>query len=193
MSLKADSKIRYPREEALAVARSLCVMLDPWWVQVCIAGSLRCGKADVGDIELLYIPKIESRPDPDALLGDILVNLVDQKLAALEDEEVLERRKNVNGAQTFGARNKFMRHRPSGIPVDIFATQKEAWWNYLVCRTGPAESNRRIATAALERGWKWNPYSVGFTRLSDGEVCAMTSEQEVFQFVGLPYLKPEER
>jgi hypothetical protein len=29
----------------------------------------------------------------------------------------------------------------TGIPVDLFAATEDNWWNYLVCRTGPADSN----------------------------------------------------
>lgn len=67
------------------------------------------------------------------------------------------------------------------------------WWNYLVCRTGPADSNARIATEAQRRGYRWNPYSIGYTKLADGTVVSMNSEADVFAFVGLPYAEPWER
>jgi DNA polymerase/3'-5' exonuclease PolX len=90
-----------------------------------------------------------------------------------------------------------MRHVASGIPVDLFATTEACWHNYLVCRTGPAESNIRIAAAAKARGWKWNPYGEGFSRggplAGPEEARALRSEREVFEFVGLPYTEPEER
>jgi len=91
----------------------------------------------------------------------------------------------------YGRKNKLMLHRATGLPVDLFAATEDNWWNYLVCRTGPADSNMRICTAAQSKGWKWNPYGAGFSR--DGKVVAMTSEQEVFAFVGLPYTNPEHR
>ena len=55
----------------------------------------------------------------------------------IPEEETQPRRQRVIGL--LGA---------SGIPVDFFATTEEAWFNYLVCRTGPAELNTRIASAA---------------------------------------------
>lgn len=186
-------KTRWPREEALAVAEEIYHVLKPATDRITIAGSLRRGKESVGDVEILYIPKFQSRKDPDALLGDKLINLADEEITALENSGMLERRKNVKGSEVFGAKNKLMRHRKSGIPVDLFSALPENWWNYLVCRTGPAESNVAIAQAAQKRGWKWNPYGVGFTRLRDGEVVTMNSEEEVFAFVGLRYTKPEER
>jgi DNA polymerase/3'-5' exonuclease PolX len=121
----------------------------------------------------------------------ITVNLADETIAALEKSGTLERRKNVNGSEMYGPKNKLMRHRASGMPVDLFAATPENWWNYLVCRTGPADSNRRICMAAQDRGWEWNPYGAGFSR--DSETRAMESEAEVFAFVGLPYAQPEDR
>jgi DNA polymerase/3'-5' exonuclease PolX len=85
-----------------------------------------------------------------------------------------------------------MRHVASGIPADLFAATRENWWNYLVCRTGPADSNMRICMGAQARGWKWNPYGAGFSD-PEGNVRVMDSERAVFDFVGLPYREPEAR
>ena len=75
-----------------------------------------------------------------------------------------------------------------GLPAD--ATE-DNWWNYVVCRTGPSASNIRIAQEARKRGWKWTPYGAGFRR--PGTTHKVASEEEVFRFVGLPYLPSWER
>ena len=49
----------------------------------------------------------------------------------------------------------------------------------------------RIARAAKERGWKWNPYGVGFSR--GQEVRRMGSEEDVFRFAGLAFMEAEGR
>ena len=41
------------------------------------------------------------------------------------------------------------------------------------------------------RGWKWTPYGCGFRR--PGTAHKVTSEEEVFRFVNLPFLPPWER
>lgn len=64
---------------------------------------------------------------------------------------------------------------------------------YLVCRTGSAASNMRIATAAQNMGYKWQPYGAGFIHLETGKIFPMDSEQAVFDFVNLPYAEPWER
>ena len=173
----------------MKVAAELCAALKPASARLVVAGSLRRNKPDVGDVEILYIGKLATRPGD--LFSTIEANLADEVIAALEKAGVLERRKNVNGSEMYGPKNKLMRHRATGLPVDFFAATAENWHNYLVCRTGSVDSNTRICMAAQERGWKWNPYGAGFSR--GGEIRAMASEAEVFAFVGLPYEQPEAR
>ncbi len=116
---------------------------------------------------------------------------------------------NVNGSEMFGEKNKRMRHRRGGIDVDLFAATPVNWFNYLVCRTGPAESNLRIASTARALGMKGSPYGGGFSQSGPcaphGESSTMavpearptllrvTSERGVFECVGLPYAEPWER
>ena len=187
----STDKPRFPNQIGMKVAAELCAALKPVCERLIVAGSLRRRKPTVGDAEILYIGKTEVRQDPADMFASITVNLADEVIASLEKSGVLERRKNVNGSEMYGPKNKLMRHRATGLPVDFFAATAENWHNYLVCRTGPADSNTRICLAAQERGWKWNPYGAGFSR--GAEVRAMESEADVFSFVGLPYEQPEAR
>ena len=188
-----SDKPKFPAATAMAVADSLVHFLRPFSDRIIVAGSLRRLKAYVGDVEILYIPKFEERKHPEDMFIMRFENLVDEQIAELEKTGVLERRKNVNGSEMFGPKNKLMRHIATGIPVDLFATTADAWFNYLTCRTGPADSNTRICVAAQRKGWKWNPYGNGFTNNRTGETKVMESEEAVFKFVGLPYLPPEKR
>lgn len=191
-------KTRWSLGIAEAVAADIIADLAPACEPgFCIAaGSVRRKKESCGDVEILYIPKLGTRPVPGALFGDEPFNCADAAIAEMERTTKLLRRTNVNGSEMFGEKNKLMRHRITGMPVDLFATTPECWRNYLVCRTGPSESNIRIAEAARKRGWKWNPCGTGFSRITaEGvdEHHVVTTEEAVFAFVGLPYLKPEER
>ena len=51
-------KTRFPRAAAIAVARELCEALKPHCERLIVAGSLRRMKQQVGDVEIVYIPKI---------------------------------------------------------------------------------------------------------------------------------------
>jgi DNA polymerase/3'-5' exonuclease PolX len=185
------SDTRYPWQEAYTVAVVIVRELRHVCLRVTIAGSLRRKKADVGDIEILYIPEMCEQPDPANMFGTVMASRADARIERMESAGILARRFNSLGRETYGPKNKLMRH-VSGIPVDLFAATEENWFNYLVCRTGPADLNKRICEAAIFKGWHWNPYGVGFSN-SWGEVRKMDSEKAVFSFVGLPYQEPAQR
>ena len=184
-------KPRFDRAAALPVARELCQALEPVTSRLIVAGSLRRRKATVGDVEILFVPRTERRQVD--LLHSHEFDLAGERIDALLAEGVLEMRPNIAGGTSWGGKNKLAIHVASGIPVDLFTASEANWWNYLVCRTGPAESNLAIATAAQAKGWKWNSYGAGFTHLGSSERHAVASEAEVFEFVGLPFREPWER
>lgn len=161
-----STKQKYPRAEALKVARHVCLSLADHCVR------LICGLFDTKR-----------------------VNKVDAILDRFIAEGILAKRKNVNGSEMWGEKNKLAVHVATGIPVDFFATTEESWFNYLVCRTGGAENNRQIAVAANIKGWTWNPYGSGFSRQSGlgKELHPVKRERDVFDFVGLPYREPWQR
>lgn len=187
-----DAKTRWPLGDALKVANVLAIVLEPVCVRVAVAGSCRRQKPDVGDIELVYIPKVERRPWGLGLETEE-VNLTELAIKQMIEAGTLAPRKNCNGSVCLGQHNKLLVHVATGIPVDLFATTEPAWHNYMVCRTGPADSNTRIATEARRQGMQWHPYAAGFTRLSTGETVTVAREEDVFAIVGLPYRLPWER
>jgi DNA polymerase (family 10) len=196
----STEKQRWPHAAARQVADELVAALAPSCERIEIAGSLRRMKPWVGDIEILYIPRRDEAKLPGEMFAQAEQNLADLAIDTLLLSGVLVKRTNAKGAEMFGEKNKFVRHADSGIPVDLFAVTWEYWFNYLVCRTGGTQTNLAICNAAIKRGWKWNPYGAGFSRRSISpehgrveEIVAMTSERNVFEFVGLPWREPEER
>lgn len=191
-----SSKPRFPRAAALAVAAELCAALKPLCppdrLKVC--GSLRRRKAEVGDVEIVYVGRVELRPDPEDLLGrTVPANLAEAWLAEALRAGVLAQRLNKNGSPAWGAQNKLAVHAASGIPVDFFQGTESGWWSLVVCRTGSAAHNTRLCLAAIERGWQWDPYH-GFKDRATGRLLhTPRSERAVFELVGLPYLEPWER
>ena len=167
-------------EEALQVAETLKFLLETVCERIEIAGSLRRQRPEVGDIELLVIPK---------RLGE--VDYLDLFVKSMIASGVLDYRRNKRGSPMYGPQNKYLIHVVSGIAVDIFSTTEEAWFVALVIRTGPKESNIAIATAAQRKGWRLKAYGDGFDTPNGPLRCH--SEREVFERVGLPYLEPEDR
>lgn len=186
---------RYPREAALAVARELVAILRPACERLKVVGSLRRLKADVGDLELLFVPRRENRPDPNTLFGDLVaVDLAEAVMGDWLRCGVLRKRVDEDGRRTWGPSNKLAVHAASGIPVDLFTAGEANWWSLVVCRTGSAASNTRICLAAEQRGWKWNPYGAGFYDRITGELIRpVRGEADVFEAVGLICRPPAER
>lgn len=173
--------------EAQKIAEEVKGWLTPYCKKIEIAGSIRRQKAEVGDVELLCIPK----PSMDlfgAMQGDEL-GLGIQRLVLGNH---LDYRLNSKGSKVYGIRNKLLTHVTSGFPIDIFSTDESVWATAMVVRTGPKESNIRIAMAAKKKGWRFLAYGAGF-RKEDGTVIVCTSEREIFEAVGLEYKEPEER
>jgi DNA polymerase/3'-5' exonuclease PolX len=185
---------KWPRAEALEVAAELTAALGPCCERLEIAGSLRRGKAHVGDVEILYVPTITARADPADLFGTVIqVDAAAEQLDRLLAQNVITPRLSAAGFAAWGERNKLAVHVASGIPVDFFATTLENWWVSLVVRTGSLECNLRLTIAARERGRTLLAYGCGVKKLSTGEVTAATSERDVFDLCGVRYLEPEDR
>ena len=168
---------------AREIAENLKQRLEPVCERIEIAGSIRRRKPKVGDIELLCIPKYGGL--------SCHIDLLDQELIDLMHATILGYRFNKLGSRTYGTKNKLMVHIPSGIGIDIFSTDERCWPVALVVRTGGAESNRRIAMAAIKKHWHLQAYGAGFSTPDGDVVCK--SERDVFEFVDLPYQEPWER
>lgn len=198
-------KKRYPREEAGKVAMELLEALVDGCVadRLRICGSMRRGRDLVGDVEIVFVSRmVETRPAQRDLLGGLVSEAVVQDRAAVLIDElmtrgVLSRRLKKDGTCSWGRWNKLAVHVASGIPVDFFGCEERAWWNTLVCRTGGAMTNTRIAAAAIAKGWKWSPgpTSAGFVRKVGLSFAThpVHSEEDVFRFVGLNYLEAFQR
>ena len=173
-------KTRCPLHRAKEVASEILRRLEPACERITIAGSIRRQKPDVGDIELLCIPKFIDGVDQ-----------LDREIATLVVQGILGFRRNKLGSRVYGPKNKLMVHLPSGIGVDIFSTDEQCWWVSLVVRTGGETTNKRIAMAAIRKGWHLQAYGAGFSTPQGDVICE--SERDVFELVGLRYLEPWER
>jgi DNA polymerase/3'-5' exonuclease PolX len=194
----SEDKKRWVLWTARAVAQKIVAELEPVCERIEIAGSIRRQKPMVGDIEIIYVAKTTlTKGTQDLFMPTAVENLVDKKLEEWRTKGRIEPRLKKDGSQTWGDQIKLATAKLSGIPIDFFQTSQEAWWNYLVCRTGSAAHNMKIACAAQRQGRKWHPFGTGFEELKDGRpsgvIHAMHSEREVFEFVGLPWLEPRDR
>lgn len=189
----------FPLQDAVPIAEKFVKFLTPHTLpnRILVVGSIRRRKPFVKDIEILFVSKPASRKDP----GDLFERqtecaAVDLALEKLLEMGVIERRLSKIGRPAWGPENKLAVHVKSGMPVDFFYTTESNWFNAIVVRTGPLQSNKAIAAAAIAKGWKWHAYGNGFTR-NDGKTSIdrsiVNEERDAFDFVGLPFKSPEKR
>ncbi|MBA7605654.1 hypothetical protein ES703_12788 [subsurface metagenome] len=167
-------------QKARAIAEEIKGLLKSSCERIEIRGSIHRRKPQVGDIELLCIPKYDQG-----------IDLLDRELGALGVQHVLRLRRNKKGFTAYGPKNKLMVHVESGIGVDIFSTTEECWPVASVVRTGGKVTNQMISMAAINKGLRFHAYGRGFTS-PQGEIICLT-ERQVFETVGLPYREPWER
>lgn len=80
-------------------------------------------------------------------------------------------------------------HMMHGPQVDLMTMPVGAAGTYLVHFTGSAEHNVRLREMARDRGWSLS--EKGFTALDDPrDVRTFATEQEVYAFLGLPFIDP---
>lgn len=192
--MTAQMKTKFPRADALKVAEEICVQLEDVCERLIVAGSLRCGAQEVGDVEILFIPIWVPSPAVDFFSPPKFESLAENRISKFVSDNILVHRQkhSVAGDAGWGPKNKLAVHVASGIPVDLFETTIENWWVSLVIRTGPKDFNLKLTTGAQRQGKTLNAYGCGVTD-KHGIVTAATSEQHVCQLCGVPYAEPMER
>ena len=185
-----SDKPKIARSIAIPVAEEIITLLSPCCERIAIAGSLRRGNAEVGDIEILYVPRMSERPD--GLFDKKIVSVAEEVINLHLDNGYFSKRQNKAGSFTWGESNKLAIHTRSGIPVDLFSTTQPRWWVSLVIRTGSKDMNLALTMGAIAKNAHLNAYGVGVT-WSDGSVTEATSEEHVFELCGVKYREPKDR
>src|SRR4051812_33321091 len=99
-----SEKQKFPRAQALAVAHEIVAALAPACTRIEIAGSLRRGRENVGDVEILFVPKMDS-VQVDFFGSRELVSQVEPLLAQMLHGGTLEKRPSKTGVFAWGDKN----------------------------------------------------------------------------------------
>ena len=176
---------KVPLALAEVTGKSLMQMLADTCERIEMAGSVRRQVFEVGDIELLCIPKAGAVD----LFGEPVgsESLLDLRCRYLIDQGVLAPRPNKVGAVTIGPLNKLLVHPATGIGVDLFATSAGNWGMAMVVRTGPVGFNVRMMSRFRDLGMAGHAYG-GVTNGTEELQCP--TEESVFELLGWDYLKP---
>lgn len=183
--------------DALLIAGGLVERLRPACTRIEIAGSIRRGKADVKDIEIVAIPDLtpmlRARPE----FGKPIPKVHKTKLDAILDEMVAERmicfEKNGEKYKKFDFENR--------INCDLFLVTPPAEWGVqMVIRTGPADFSHWVVTRQRSGGALPNEYRVQDGAVWEGDTSNPTQnligfgeEIDFLKFLGLGWVEPGER
>jgi len=188
--------------DALMIAQGLVERLRPACTRIEIAGSIRRGKADVKDIEIVAIPDLTPLPRPRAEFGKPIpknypLTMIDKVVAEMCD----------SGAaylKSGGQKYKKLWLESERIQLDLFLVTPPAEWGVqMVIRTGPADFSHWLVTRQSYGGAMPSLY-----RVQDGAVwlgareernpdpstkLSMPEEMDFFEFLGLGWIEPGER
>ena len=162
-------KTRMLLSKALPVAEELVAGLreHPAAIRVELAGSARRLADTVKDLDI-----VAASSDPAALA------------------EAFAGMQSVDSVSTFGeAGAKAITH--SGLPVDLRIVPEEAFGNLLQHFTGSGKHNEALRTEAVRRGLHVSEY--GISDDESGESEAFTTEEEVYERLGMQHIPPELR
>ena len=161
---------RYPLAEAQAIALKVLEQLKPYCIRAEIAGSIRRKKSEVGDIEIVAIPKPYS------------VGLLEDGIAS-----VVNKWQKVKGELPCRYTQRIL---PEGIKLDLFFAEEGNWGSIFAIRTGSADySHKVLANGWVRQGFK----SEGGYLYRDGEKYEVREEADLFRLIGVSYVEPEKR
>lgn len=190
MSLKVVMSL----EQAKQHAESLIRTFSPFCERIEIAGSIRRQKFEIGDIELVVIPKIEAKKNQG--LGAFLnidtkpkkVNQLEKAIVTMIQHDDCKLKKN-------GPKYKELIY-PGLYKLDLFIANHDNFGVIYMIRTGSAVYSKMFMTEINKIG----KYRIkdGFLWLRNGsqgfpQKIPVKTEKDLFKIVGFPYKDPEER
>ena len=171
-------KTKIPYATGLGYAYGLIRIIAPHCERVEIAGSLRRKRAEVGDVEIVCVPKS---------VGDMFGN---NYRFAIQVRHAIEKA----GFKIESGGDHYIKAERNGVQHDIFLTSPEQWGVIFTIRTGDAEFSRRLVTPKNKGGWLPSCFNVKDGRVWAGnEVQETPEEKDFFKLAGLPWLEPEKR
>lgn len=189
-------------DDALSIAESVVEILRPACGQIEIAGSVRRGKPDVKDIEIVAVPNLvpPARPRPEfgkpmpVAYKTVLDLIVSRQCELGPFSGRWALKKN-------GEKYKQIYLVEHEIAVDLFLVTPPAMWGVqFAIRTGPADFSHWIVTRQRNGGALPNGYRVqdgavweGAAENETDNLVGFFSEIDFLQFLGLGWIEPGER
>ncbi len=173
---------RYAMEQALGFKG----MIEKYCDEVMIAGSIRREKEQVGDIEIVAIPR-----------DTTLLAMLDMK----EHRGEIRKWRYVdkNGVVSYRWGEKYRGIEWGPIRIELFLADANNWGFIQWLRTGPGDANQQLVTLLkyqnVIRSIDGDVWEVGGTPDNPQPVrkLRVPDEQTWFTLIGLPYIAPKMR
>lgn len=214
MAALTTGKRKVPLSIAHKAAQRLRAHLEPFCERVEVAGSIRRGKPQVSDIEIVAIPKRaagavqgDTSPQQMSLFGEPVVvqpaaqvtcNLLDEELARMVARGML-RREPPPGWDVriaWGERYKkawlHLNDTYGWIQLDLFLATADNWGAILTIRTGSRAFSEALVTY-IKRATPYRQQGGDLVYSPTGEVRRVATERAYFAEVGVRWLEPRLR
>lgn len=169
--------------KAKTIAGGITSALSPFCKRIQIAGSIRRGKPEVHDIDIVGIPT-----------GQAFYTM-------------LNRLGKVTGGPKIYKIELPIRDGAKSFAADIYIATEATWATLLLIRTGSEDHNKRLCALARSRGMKLHADGSGLFKEIKFSPAAMevlrgiepavsipcATETDIFKALGLPYKSPSER
>jgi DNA polymerase/3'-5' exonuclease PolX len=163
--------------QATKIAERVKSELAPHCERIEIAGSIRRRKPEVGDIEIVCIPRT-------CEIGLFLGSEIEIDPGFCHR---VEHWPAIKGKPT----GKYtQRQLPDGIVLDLFMATRDNWGLIYAIRTGSADySHHVLASAWVRAGY----HSMDGMLVKDNHKIPVREERDLFALIGLPWADPWER
>lgn len=185
----SKSTHRLPLVIAEALAKRIKAELAPSCEKIEIVGSIRRRKNDIGDIELLAIPRYQP-----SLLPEVPgQSLLDVKLEELVYDERLIRANKGETLKRFYVGS--LHGQGKLFAVEICISTPERWPVELAIKTGPAQFSHNLVKPRSQRGFLPSDCQIrdGWQVYRGDEHLTFANERAFIEFVFGRYIEPPAR
>ncbi len=160
-----------------------------------VAGSVRRQKADVGDVDIVCIPRFADLPGNDMFATPTRTNLLWQRVDDLVRLGKFSRhaRDTVLGErECWGDKTRSIEFR--GCAYEIYVADKDNFGPLLAIRTGPAELGKELVTRIPRFGYACRDgFHLWDVKASPAVMRKDVTEDQFFKAAGMVFMPPEQR
>ena len=176
----SSGKVRLPLDQARQIADDFVSAIRPFCERVEIAGSIRRGEAEVGDVEIVVAP---------------LTRTVQGLFGPMQENALLSFPWHAWGRMERGGDRYKRILRTDGVAIDVFIVLPPVQFGVIhLIRTGPKEFNQWLVTPRRRGGGLPSYLKVREGAIWHGrEIIPTPTEEDVFRALDMDYIPPSKR